>query len=215
MNLLLLTDARDLADDLCAGLPEHGHQVAWTPTPPHAEAAERHDGWLVDAAAADGGGLAWVRDRRVAGSRTPAIVMSERKLDPQDVLALQLAPRDFVRKPVHPRAVAERLAVWQRLAKDPAAETVRTGDLSIDLEHLTAARDGKPVQLTSREWALFELLVRRAGRVVSRDDLELLLSRPDGLPSSNAVEVHMSAIRRKIGRHSIETIRGRGYRLKA
>lgn len=215
MNLLLLTDAPDLADDLCTALPEHGHNVAWSTIPPQSQAEDRHDGWLVDAGMVDGRGLAWMRDRRIAGSRTPAIVMSERKLDPQDSHALHIAPRDVVRKPVQPHAVAARLAAWQRLASDPSAETIRTGELTIDLEHLTASRDGTPILLTTREWELFELLARRVGRVVSRTELELLLARPDGLPSSNAVEVHLSAIRRKIGRHSIETIRGRGYRLKS
>lgn len=215
MNLLLLTDAPDLADDLCAALPEHGHHVAWSDTPPEPLVADRHDGWLVDAGMAEGRGLAWMRHRRNSGSRTPAIVISEHKLGLEDAQALHIGLRDVVRKPVQSRVVAARLAAWQRLADDPGAETVHAGDLTIDLEHMTATRDGAPLVLTPREWELFELLARRVGRVVSRSDLETLLTRPDSLPSSNAVEVHLSAIRRKVGRHSIETIRGRGYRLKS
>lgn len=215
MNLLLLTDAADLADDLCAALPEHGHHVAWATTPPQPHEADRHEGWLVDAGMADDRGLTWIRHRRGAGVRTPAMVLSERKLGPHDTQSLQIGVRDVVRKPVQPEAVAARIAAWQRLAHDPAAETVRTGELAIDLEHMRATRNGAPIVLTAREWELFELLARRVGRVVSRTELEMLLTRPDGLPSSNAVEVHLSAIRRKIGRHSIETIRGRGYRLKS
>lgn len=215
VNLLLLTDASDLAEDLCAGLPEYGHQVAWSASPPEPHMADRHEGWLVDAAMADGRGLTWMRHRRHAGSRTPAIVISERKLAVADSQALFIGQRDVVRKPVQSGVVAARIATWQRLANDPAAETVRTGDLAIDLEQMSATHNGEPIVLTAREWELFELLARRVGRVVSRAELEMVLSRPDGLPSSNAVEVHLSAIRRKVGRHSIETIRGRGYRLKS
>lgn len=211
MNLLLLTDAVDVADELRAGLPDHGHQVDWNRDPP-AEAG--HDGWIVDTGMAGERGLSWVCEHRRAGRETPAIVMSERKLDEAHAAAL-LSPRDMLRKPVGAAAIAARLATWQRLARDPAAETIRAGDLAIDLERLSVSRDGQPVALTAREWELFELLARRAGRAVPRFELEALLGGPDTTPSSNAVEVHLSAIRRKVGRHAIETIRGRGYRLKA
>lgn len=212
MNLLLLTDALDVADEIRSALPDHGHSVDWSPDPP---SQPRHDGWIVDAGMAHDRGLTWMRERRQCGQHTPAIVMSEHKLDTNQSDALRVSPRDVLRKPVRAAAIAARLAAWQRLAHDPGAALVQAGDLQVDLEHLTATRDGLPVGLTAREWELFELLARRAGRVVSRAELESLLTRPDGPPSSNAVEVHLSAIRRKVGRHAIETIRGRGYRLKA
>lgn len=209
MNLLLLTDALDVSDTLRAGLAAHGHSVAWSLHPP---AQALHDGWIVDADMSGAHGLAWLRDRRRSGAETPAIVIGHTTLDAHEAEALRLSPADLLAKPIDADTVAARVAAWPERIAD--GTTLQAGELSIVLERRSVTRDGLPVTLTAREWELFERLVQRAGRVVPRGELELLVARPDGAPSSNAIEVHLSAIRRKIGRHAVETIRGRGYRLK-
>jgi two-component system OmpR family response regulator len=72
---------------------------------------------------------------------------------------------------------------------------------------------GQRVELTAREWALVEALVQRAGRIVAKADLERLLLGADAEVQSNALEVHVSSVRRKLGRDLIETVRGLGYRI--
>lgn len=87
------------------------------------------------------------------------------------------------------------------------------GGISIDLPGRAVWRDDLPVELTAREWSLLEALASRAGRVVTRSELESLSQGFDGDASSNVLEVHVSNLRRKLGRDLIETIRGLGYRV--
>jgi len=86
------------------------------------------------------------------------------------------------------------------------------GDVELDLGARCAWRDGVRADLTAREWALLEALVLRAGRLVSKSDLEALVLGLDGEVASNALEVHVSSLRRKLGRDLIDTTRGMGYR---
>lgn len=216
MRVLLLSDAAELVDALRAELPALGYPIDWNdaPAPDGAGAAHGHDAWIVDARTPGGSGLAWALARRREGITTPAVVLIEHRLDADDVQALNVGPRDCLHTPVRAAAIADRFAAWRRRAEDPSADVVRSGDVTVDLELMTATRAGVPAGLTAREWELFEPLARRAGSVVPRAELAALLGRPDGARASNVVEVHLSAIRRKLGRDSIETIRGRGYRFK-
>ena len=89
------------------------------------------------------------------------------------------------------------------------------GDVEVDLHARTAASRGSRVELTAREWALLEALVLRAGRLVDKSELEKVVLGFDSEVQSNAIEVHVSALRRKLGRELIETVRGLGYRIAA
>ena len=89
----------------------------------------------------------------------------------------------------------------------------RIGAVEIELSGRIARLDGQRVELTAREWAVLEALALRAGRIVSKSDLDTLVLGTDSEVVSNALEVHVSALRRKLGRSLIETVRGLGYRL--
>ena len=92
--------------------------------------------------------------------------------------------------------------------------TRKTGDVTVDLSARTASVAEARVELTAREWALLEALVLRAGRIVPKAELEKLVLGFDSVLASNALEVHVSALRRKLGRELIETVRGLGYRIE-
>jgi two-component system OmpR family response regulator len=92
---------------------------------------------------------------------------------------------------------------------------LRVGDVALEPVARSVARAGQPVDCTAREYALLEALMRRAGRIVSRSDLEQLLYAYGAEPSSNTIEVHLSSLRRKLGHDFIETVRGLGYRIAA
>ena len=94
-----------------------------------------------------------------------------------------------------------------------AGLALREGPRPLLLSGRTARLEGRRVELTAREWAVLEALVLRAGRFVSKTDLDALVLGNDAEVVSNALEVHISALRRKLGRELIETVRGMGYRL--
>jgi two-component system OmpR family response regulator len=89
------------------------------------------------------------------------------------------------------------------------------GDVTVDLAARAAEVGGARIDLTAREWALLEAMVLRAGRIVPKAELEKLVLGFDSMVASNSVEVHVSALRRKLGRELIETVRGLGYRIDA
>ena len=91
--------------------------------------------------------------------------------------------------------------------------TRRLGPVEVDLTAKAVRVDAQRVDLTAREWAVLEALVLRAGRIVSKADLERLVLGLDAEVASNALEVHVSALRRKLGHPLIETVRGLGYRV--
>jgi two-component system OmpR family response regulator len=104
--------------------------------------------------------------------------------------------------------------VQRRLASSADA-SLRFGDVEVDLGAKLARKHGSRVELTGREWAVLEALVLRAGRIVPKVDLERLVLGFESEVASNALEVHVSALRRKLGRQVIETVRGLGYRVEA
>lgn len=90
----------------------------------------------------------------------------------------------------------------------------RVGEVEVDLTAKSVRTAGKRVELTAREWAVLEALVLRAGRIVPKAELERLVLGFDDELASNALEVHVSALRRKLGREIVDTVRGLGYRVE-
>ena len=109
--------------------------------------------------------------------------------------------------------MSARLRAVCRRSAGSASEVLRIGAVEIELSGRIARLDGQRVELTAREWAVLEALALRAGRIVSKSDLDTLVLGTDSEVVSNALEVHVSALRRKLGRSLIETVRGLGYRL--
>ena len=216
MRLMLLEDDATLGEALRDFLRLEGHVVDWFRRLDDARAVadEPFDVLLVDWQLPDGSGVDWVRQLRVRGYTLPILVLTARDLLQDRIHGLDSGADDYMVKPFPPEELVARLrAVRRRQLSQGAPRYVLPGRVSVDIPGRAVWRDEAPVELTAREWSLLEALVSRAGRVVSRGDLEALSQGFEGDASSNVLEVHVSNLRRKLGREVIETVRGLGYRV--
>ena len=170
---------------------------------------------MVDRQLPDGSGLDWLRARRAHGDATPALMLTARDRLVDRVRGLDSGADDYLVKPFAPEELAARLRAICRRGAGASAARLVAGPVTIDLHARAAYRDEQRVDLTAREWTVLEALALRAGRIVPKADLERLVHGFDSEISSNALEVHISSLRRKLGRELVETVRGLGYRFEA
>lgn len=215
MRLLLVEDDEILGEGLRDYLRMEGHVVDWFTRLADARTviSEPYDALLVDWQLPDGSGVEWVGRLRGKGVTTPILVLTARDLLSDRVKGLDSGADDYLVKPFEPEELAARIrAVRRRMAAQGAPRT-RIGDVEIDSSARAVWRDGKAVGLTAREWALLDALMARAGRVVSKSDLDALVTGFEGEVASNSLEVHVFNLRRKLGREIVQTVRGLGYRV--
>lgn len=150
-------------------------------------------------------------------SKSPVLMLTARGEDTDTVLGLELGADDYVTKPVSPRVLVARLrALTRRTAADSHNGSLIVGDLQLDEHARQLLVSGKPVTLTGAEFNLLALLLKEAGRVVSREQLAAEgLGRPL-MAHDRRIETHMAQIRRKLGPLGdggprIQTVRGAGY----
>lgn len=223
MRLLLIEDDELLGEGLRDFLRADGNAVEWARRLVDVDAhrGEPFDAWLVDWQLPDGSGLEWLRARRSRGDRTPALMLTARDLPADRLRGLDSGADDYLVKPFAPEEVVARLRAICRRSAGSAQARVRLGNVEVDLLARCAWLGGKRgergerVELTSREWSVLEALVLRAGRIVAKSDLERLMVGFENELASNALEVHVSSLRRKLGRGLVETVRGLGYRVMA
>lgn len=221
VRLLLIEDDELLGEGLRDFLQAEGHAVDWARG--LAEALPFHgepfDAWLVDWQLPDGSGLDWLRQRRASGDTTPALMLTARDQLADRLRGLNHGADDYLVKPFAPEELVARLrAVCRRSAGSARARVLlepAEAGVEVDLGARCVWLDGQRCELTAREWAVLESLTLRAGRIVAKDDLERLVMGSESELASNALEVHVSSLRRKLGRDLIETVRGLGYRVKA
>ena len=215
MRLLLIEDDDLLGEGLRDFLRAEGHLVDWARRLDEALAfrGEPYDAWLVDWQLPDGSGLQWLRSQRQRDQDTPALLLTARDRLADRVLGLDSGADDYLVKPFAPEELVARLRAVCRRSARAGQSRITLGDVEIDLAAHSAWHLGLAVELTAREWALLQALLLRAGRVVPRPDLERLVLGGDSDVTSNTIEVHLSSLRRKLGRGLIETVRGLGYRL--
>ena len=216
MRLLLLEDDVTLGEALRDYLRSEGHVVDWCTRLAQARAliSEPYDAWLLDWNLPDGSGVDWLRCLRAKGRKVPAVVLTARDLLGDRIQGLDSGADDFLVKPFAPEELCARLrAIARRLVG--SAQRKAFGPVQIDLTAKAVWRNDQSVELTAREWTLLEALVLRAGRIVSRNDLEALALGFDSELASNSIEVHIFKLRQKLGKALIETVRGLGYRIPA
>jgi two-component system OmpR family response regulator len=217
MRLLLIEDDPTLGEGLRDYLRAEGHRVDWCRRLADADAldAEPYDAWLVDWQLPDGSGVEWLHARRIRGGATPALVLTARDRLGDRVAGLDAGADDYLVKPFAPEELAARLrAVSRRTGAGAALSRATFGKVVVDLAARAVFVGDARVELTAREWTVLEALVLRAGRIVPKADLEKLVHGFDSEIASNALEVHVSALRRKLGRELIDTVRGLGYRIE-
>ena len=215
MRLLLIEDDELLGEGLRDFLRADGHVVDWVQTLAAVDAyrGEPFDAWLVDWQLPDGSGLDWLRQRRAQGATTPALMLTARDVLADRLRGLDVGADDYLIKPFAPEELAARLRAVCRRSAGSASARVRLGAVEVDLQARCAWVDGLRAELTAREWAVLEALTLRAGRIVAKAELEQLVLGFDAEVASNALEVHVSSLRRKLGHALVETVRGLGYRV--
>ncbi|MDN3919089.1 response regulator transcription factor [Roseateles violae] len=216
MRLLLLEDDDVLGEGLRDFLRGDGHHVDWFTRLADAslmQKSEPYDALLVDWQLPDGSGLHWVRALRQRSVATPVLMLTARDLLSDRIDGLDSGADDYLVKPFEPEELVARLRAVARRRAGAASSKRRLGAVELDLAAKSATLDGQRVELTAREWTLLEALTQRAGRIVDKRELESLMLGSEAEVSSNALEVHVSSLRRKLGRELIETVRGLGYRL--
>jgi len=161
--------------------------------------------------------------RRIrATSRIPILLLTARGEDVDRIVGLEIGADDYLPKPFNPRELVARIrAVLRRAGTDrrvgvaPPPEVLRIGDIELDPATRTVKHAGEPVDLTSVEFNLLEVLLREAGRVVTREELvSAVLSRKFS-PFDRSIDMHVSKVRKKLGDNDevehIKTVRGVGY----
>ena len=217
MRLLLIEDDPTLGEGLRDFLRADGHRVDWCTRVAEAQAFrdEPYDAWLIDWHLPDGSGVDWLMTRRARGDATPALLLTARDRLGDRIGGLDAGADDYLVKPFAPEELAARLRAVSRRSGAGAAQARKVfGEVSVDLAARTASVAGARIELTAREWTLLEAMVLRVGRIVPKAELEKLVLGFDSIVASNALEVHISALRRKLGRELIETVRGLGYRIE-
>lgn len=217
VRILLIEDDPALGEAIRDHLADLAHAVDWQTRLAEAEAALRavpYDLVLLDLGLPDGDGLAFLKRLRSRGDATPVIVLTARDRVGERIAGLEAGADDYLVKPFDLGELAARTAaVARRYAGDPNP-LLEVGPLLIDRARRIVTREGAPVPLSAREWALLEALALRPGAIVAKERLEDLLYPMGEEVESNAVEVAVSRLRKKLGAETIETVRGLGYRLK-
>ena len=216
MRILLIEDDAVLGAAVRDQIPGDGHSVDWVQrldAAEHAMAGVPYDLALLDLMLPDGRGLPFLRRLRSRGQATPVIILTALDQVSDRIEGLNAGADDYLVKPFDLAELSARIgSVARRYGGNPNP-LITHGPLQIDLAARSVQRDGRPVQLTAREWALFEALLSRPGQLLSKAQLEDKLYAFDAEVESNTIEVHVSRLRKKLGASVIETERGLGYRL--
>ncbi len=217
MNLLLLEDDQTFGSGLRDFLSLEGHTVDWATRLMDVARFFKngHDVLLVDWQLPDGSGLAWVKSLRDTGDQTPVLMMTARDQLQDRIQGLDTGVDDYLVKPFRPEELLARIRAVQRRVKVAHDATVTIGGLEINFSAKTVSVGASPATLTDHEWRVVEVLARRPGVFVPTAELDRLIAGSERDLRSNALEVHIHNLRRKLGRSYIETMRGRGYRLNA
>jgi two-component system OmpR family response regulator/two-component system response regulator QseB len=218
MRVLLVEDDPLLGDALQAGLRDNGFAVEWLRDGEAglaALAADRFDAVVLDLGLPRLDGRRLLEQRRSEGDRTPVLVLTARDALDDRVAGLDAGADDYVVKPVAIAELAARLRALVRRASGTARGKLEAGPLSVDPASRTVTWRGDPVELAPREFDVLLALLLRAGRVVTRDQLASALYEWDRSIESNALEVHVHHLRRKLAPDLIRTVRGVGYMVPA
>jgi two-component system OmpR family response regulator len=216
MRILLIEDDTVLGAAVHDQIKADGHSADWVKRLDAADetlAVGAFDLVLLDLMLPDGRGVPFLRRMRLRGETTPVIILTALDQVSDRIEGLNAGADDYMVKPFDLAELSARIGSVARRYTGNPNPLVTLGPLEIDLAGKSVRRDGRNLPLTAREWALFEAFVQAPGRLLSKPQLEERLYSFDDTIESNAIEVHVSRLRKKLGRWVIETERGLGYRL--
>ena len=218
MRILLVEDEPNLGAAVREHINGQAHAVDWFMRLDDAEAAlagMNYELILLDLHLPDGRGCDLLKRLRGRGDKTPVIIVTAHDRVSDRIEGLNAGADDYLVKPFDLDELTARIqAVARRHGGNPNP-TVKIDNIEIDRVGRRATLDGKSVDLTSREWALLTQFLRHPSVVLSKGQLEDALYEFGAEIESNAVEVYVSRLRKKLGRNFIHTVRGIGYRLEA
>lgn len=216
-RLLVVEDDAILGDAIRAGLAQARHSVEWVRDGEAAERALRHEEFdlvLLDIGLPRRSGLDVLKAARALGSKIPVLILSARDTVTDRVDGLDAGADDYLVKPFDLDELNARVRALLRRQRGSATQALRHGDLTLDPGAHAVSLNGEPIELSPREFALLQLLLENTGKVMSRARLEEAVYGGDTDIGSNAVEVHIHHLRRKLGGELIQTVRGVGYAIR-
>ena len=214
-TILIVEDEQNIVDILSFNLSREGYDTleAYDGKTGLQLALEQNpDLILLDLMLPEMNGFDVCRKLREAGSSVPILMLTAREEETDKVLGLELGADDYVTKPFSMPVLLEKIRVILRRSGEAAESRLHYRDLVVDLDTREAALDGRPLDLTAREFELLRTFLAAPGRVFTR---EMLLSRLwgyDFFGDERVVDSHIKNLRHKLGRDYIETVRGVGYR---
>jgi DNA-binding response OmpR family regulator len=215
VRVLIVEDEDAIAEPLADGLRREGFDVDRVATGRAALEAAEPDLVLLDVRLPDVDGFSVCRELR-GRSDVPIIMVTAKGEEIDRVVGLELGADDYLVKPFGFRELLARIrAVTRRTGARPAARTLRAGPLEIDPRTRQATIDGRPLELTPKEFDLLALLARDPGAVVSRQEILAEVWQTTWYGHSKTIDVHVAGLRKKLGDPSlIEAVRGVGLRLR-
>jgi two-component system response regulator QseB len=217
MRILLAEDDRYLGEGLTMGLRQLGHTVDWVTDGLAAEQAlttESLDALILDLGLPMKDGLHVLQKMRKEGMDLPVLVLTARDTVENRIEGLDMGADDYVVKPFDLLEVNARLRAITRRREGRAEPAITYDDLVLDPAARTLSKAGEEIKLGASEFAVLESLLTHQGRILSRQALEETLYGWDEGVESNAVEVFIHHLRKKLGKDLIKTIRGVGYTIK-
>lgn len=214
MRILLAEDDPLLGDGIRAGLGLEGDTVDWVTDGVAADQAlttDEFDLLVLDLGLPRRDGMEVLRGLRKRGDMTPVLILTARDKVADRVAGLDAGADDYLSKPFDLDELLARVRALTRRHTGRAAPQLEHGDLRLDPATHQVSLAGQPVELAPREYALLRLLLEQRGKVLSRSRLVEALYGWDGELESNAIEVHVHHLRRKLGNELIRTVRGIGY----
>ncbi|MDX1383340.1 MAG: response regulator transcription factor [Thermoanaerobaculia bacterium] len=222
-RILVVEDEPGIALALETDLELEGHEVEVTGDGRVASERAREEAFdliLLDLMLPGKDGFEVCRELRRAGVKTPILMLTARTQEAEKVLGLELGADDYVTKPFSPLELRARVKALLRRATDSAGDTLRCGELEIDLGRVELRIGGRPVALTPLEFKLLAALARRRGRTLSRDELLDQVWGEDTFITDRVIDNHVANLRKKIEPDPeqptrVVSVRGVGYRLDA
>jgi two-component system response regulator QseB len=214
MRVLLVEDDAMIAQGLQTALRQGGFAVDWMRDGGTAAGALQtsvFDVVLLDLGLPQRDGIEVLRELRRRGDTTPVIILTARDEKQQRIAGLDAGADDYIVKPFDLDEVMARMRSVLRRAAGRGDSGIQHGELRLDPIARTVERSGVPVSVSAHEFSVLEALLQRPGAVLSRAQLEDRLYGWDEQIGSNAIEVYIHGLRRKLGSEAIRTLRGVGY----
>ena len=216
MRILLVEDDLSLGEGIRTALRRGAFAVDWVQDGASGLLALRGGGFdlvVLDLGLPRMDGIEVIRQLRAAGDAVPVLVLSARERPADRTLGLDVGADDYLGKPFDTAELLARVRALIRRSAGRANPTLESGPPRLDPGTLTASWKGRPLDLTRREFALLRVLMEQRGRPMARDAIQRHLYGWDADVASNAVDVHVHQLRRKLEPGIIRTVRGLGYAL--